>query len=405
MISDLNKIDLKNLNAIELDNLSVLDIHLSLDQLDNEETSIVLKKLSSEKLNTVIDIYTWDKDNFLEDEFSIFIHKFLSLDYEEAYKQIKKINQDAILLFLSKVINISWYDKDQNYDDDPIITDDFTFLIRPKNENVSEVSFNVADSIIKNLYLNDFTYARKICIDLIALINLEHEELCFKFKNSRLEEEGIPSYIEALDLYFYEKPVNIIKKILNSMDNKYLKKHDPLDTYIISKHTIVNKDYFDKYFNNIPKELEEIIKIEFSSLITASIVVNNALNKDAKLILGIIKRSFNYFTLGFELIKEYKEVDVYKLLNYVPLKDIFRLGFSLLIDLKRNATKLKKILDSLNNNLLLNNEDEEFINNILKPIPLFFTSFNEKVDDFSSLKEVKEARIRISSISKKIAKL
>jgi len=405
MLTDLNKFDLKNLNTIELDNLSVLDIRLSLETLDEEEYSLVLQKLSSEKLNTVLDLHTWTKDNFLVDEFSSFINKFLSLNFEEAYQNLRKIDQNSIILYLSKIISVAWYDKDEIYPDNPIITDDFTFIIRPKNTSVDIENFSTATHLIKNAYLNEFSYGRKLCLDIIALIDLEHEELCFKFKNSRLEEEGIPSYIEALDLYFYEKPTIIIKKILNCINNEKLKKHEPLRSYIISKHTIIGKEYFDKYFNGISKELEEIIKTEFSTLITASIVINNAANKDSNLILSIIKRSFNYFFLGIELIKEYETVDILKLLNYVPLKDIFRLGFSLLIDLKRNASNLKNIINTLDSSVLIDQEIEEFINNLLKPIPLYFTSFNEATEDFSKLSQIKEARLKISELTKKIVKI
>lgn len=398
-------LSLDSLNTEQLKKLSVLDIHLAI--LNNEEESIpdLVKKLPAKKLNSLIDISAWDRDNFNAQNFSFWIKNILSLEYEDSYTQINKLDHQELVLFLSNTVNINWYDKDEIYPENPILTDDFAFLIRPNNLNYDDELFNVAATIIKNAYLNDFAMGRKLCLETMGLTYSLQEEECFRNKNIRLSEEGVPSFEEAMKLYFYENPSILLKKILKYVDQSQYKKHKPDSSYIISEHTVVSKDYFDKNFSDISKELEDIIKIELSNLITASIVVNNALNKDTKHVLGIIERSINYYSLGVELIKDSIAIDNTKILTYIPLKEIFRLGFSLLIDMKRNANKLQVLINEFEDKILISSDDEEFLNNLLLPIPRYFINFETKVYDFTSLSKLKEARVRLSELAKKILKV
>ena len=154
----------------------------------------------------------------------------------------------------------------------------------------------------------------------------------------------------------------------------------------------------------IDPKLYDSVKIELGSLLTASIVLNNALDMNPVNISETAKRSVSYFKIGVELIRENYKGLLEDLLNKVELKLIFRLGFSLLVDLRKNANNVKTALDAINRPDIIDVDDQEFLKNLILPIPMFLMSLDEKPAQFDTLEQLKTARKKLSQIADKVLK-
>lgn len=399
-------VELSLLSTEQLDQVSIIDLHSSLLVEDAENIPSLMQKLSDEKLLALIDLSSWEKDKFSVMNFATWLKIILTMDVNSAIREIKRLDQQELSMFLSNVLDIKWYDSDQIYDGDPILTQDRTFVIFSKLQsdgNTENELEEVANRIINTSYLDEgMQLGRQICMDVMRVLYSAQEEEAYRIKNARLADEGIPTYIDALELFYFEDPSKLLKKILKTAELTQNKKTSPSHDYVISSLTVVPRAYWDSISKFSDKLLQDL-QVELSALLTSSIVVNNVLAEDTKHIKEIIDRSRSYFNLGMELIKENAIFSLEDLLGSVKLREVFRLGFSLLVDIKRNAGNIKIAAEALNRPDILNPDEKEFIEHLLATIPMFQKTIDVKPVPFENLEQLKEARKMLSDIAGRIS--
>lgn len=399
-------VELSLLSTEQLDQVSIIDLHSSLLVEDAENIPLLVQKLSDEKLLALIDLSSWEKDKFSVMNFAIWLKIILTMEVSSAIREIKRLDQQELSLFLSNVLDIKWYDADQIYDGDPILTQDRTFVIFSKLQDDGKTEHEleeIANKIINISYLDEgMQLGRQICMDVMRVLYSAQEEEAYRIKNARLADEGIPTYVDALELFYFEDPSKLLKKILKTTQATQNKKTSPSHDYVISSLTVVPRSYWDS-ISKFSEDLLQDLQIELSALLTSSIVVNNVLAEETRNIKEVIDRSKSYFNLGMELIKENSSVSLEDLLSSVRLREIFRLGFSLLVDIKRNAGNIKIAAEALNRPDILNPDDREFIEKLLATIPMFQKTIDIKPVPFENLEQLKEARKMLSDIAGRIS--
>jgi hypothetical protein len=346
----------------------------------------------------LVDISSWGKESFNPINFSTWMNVLLTLPPLEAAQQIKRIDRQELQLFLSSTMIITWFDPDKLYDGNPYISPDNVFVMFAKEEG-SEVQ--TAVELINIAYLESVAFGRELCIDSMTSPYSIVEEEARRFKDARLSDEGIPTYMESLELFHFEDPTRLLKQILKMIGDKELKKAHQDKEYLISQFAVVPRSYWNESFKIAP-ELFDDIQIELSALLTASIVMNNAANQDAKHIKDVVERSRSYFNIGLELVKENTERDLTDVLQFIKLRHIFRLGFSLLVDLKNNASKLSIGLNTLKRPDVVSPDEEIFIKALLMPIPMLQLTLSDDPKQFETLEQLKEARKKLSNIASRL---
>jgi len=397
----LNGLEIDKLNTEQLDKVPALDLHAMLLVADAERIPQLIKKLSNEKLQALVDISSWDKDNFNPINFSTWMNVLLTFPPEEAAAQFKRINRQELRMFLSSVFDIQWLNHDEQYDGNPFITPDNVFILFPK-EGSTEAQ--TAIELINISYLAGMDFGRALCIDAMTTSYSIVEEEARRFKEARLSDEGIPSYMDALELFHFEDPTRLLKSILKMVGDDKFKKSSQDKESLISQFAVVPRSYWDNSFR-IDTGLVDDVRLELSALLTASIVLNNVANKDAKHIKEVAERSRCYFNIGLELIKENSTKSLSEVVQFVKLRHVFRLGFSLLVDLKNNATKVKAGIDVLKRPDIINPDEEVFIKALLSTIPMLQFDLVDTLKQFETLEQLKEARKKLSDIASRLVSI
>jgi hypothetical protein len=399
LLNVLNGMEIGKLNTEQLDKIPALDLHSMLLVEGAEKIPQLIKKLSNEKLQALVDISSWDKDSFNPISFSTWMNILLTFPPEEAAGQLKRINRQELRLFLSSVFDIQWLNQDERYDGNPFITPDNVFVVLPKEEGNTEIQ--TAIELINISYLAGMDFGRALCVDAMTTSYSIVEEEARRFKEARLSDEGIPSYMDALELFHFEDPTRLLKSILKMVGDDKFKKSAQDKEYLISQFAVVPRSYWDNSFKIDPALVDDV-RLELSSLLTASIVLNNVANQDAKRISEVAGRSRSYFNIGLELIKENTSKSLSEVVQFVKLRHIFRLGFSLLVDLKNNATKVKAGIDALNRPDVMNSDDEVFLKALLSTIPMLQLDLADSLKQFETLEQLKQARARLSGLASKL---
>ena len=69
-----------------------------------------------------------------------------------------------------------------------------------------------------------------------------------------------------------------------------------------------------------------------------------------------------------------------------------------------NAANVKAAMDKFSQPAMILQDEEEFVNSLLKPIPVFKTSVTAKEENFEKLEQLKEARSLLSQLAEKLTK-
>lgn len=399
LLNVLNGMEIEKLSTEQLDKVPALDLHSMLLVENAEKIPQLIKKLSNEKLQALVDISSWDKDNFNPISFSTWMNILLTFPPEEAAQQIKRIDRQELRMFISSVFDIQWLNQDEQYDGNPFITPDNVFVVLPKEEGNPEIQ--TAIELINISYLAGMDFGRALCVDAMTTSYSIVEEEARRFKEARLSDEGIPSYMDALELFHFEDPTRLLKNILKMVGDDKFRKSSQNKEYLISQFAVVPRSYWDNSFKIDPSLVDDV-RLELSSLLTASIVLNNVANQDAKHITDVADRSRSYFNIGLELIRENSSKSLSEVVQFVKLRHIFRLGFSLLVDLKNNATKVKTGIDALNRPDIMSPDDEVFLKALLSTIPMLQLDLADTLKQFETLDQLKQARARLSGLASKL---
>ncbi|MBN1115094.1 MAG: hypothetical protein JXA66_07115, partial [Oligoflexia bacterium] len=358
-----------------------------------------------EKFRALVDLTSWEKDSFSPIRYAVWLKVVSVFKPLEALRELRRMDKDELLLFISSVLSIDWYNPDDIYEGEATLSPDNSFILIPKDGNLESELSSLAVGIINAAYAGGIAFGRELCVDSMGMMYSATEEESFNNRNSRLADEGIPTYIEALELFHYEDPSSLLKRLVKMVGDEEYKKHSPSTGYLISGFTVLPRAFWEDRYE-LEKELVDDLKVELSALLTASIVVNNALDRDAEHIKGIIERSRSYFALGLELLIEEapKAFTVDKMLRFIKLRHLFRLGFSLLIDLKKNAANVSSAVKDFAEPVAFTADEEEFLNNLLQPIPMFKPSLTDAALPFDDLSRLKDARKLLSILASKIVK-
>ncbi|HEY6838304.1 MAG TPA: DUF6178 family protein, partial [Geobacteraceae bacterium] len=160
----------------------------------------------------------------------------------------------------------------------------------------------------------------------------EAEDLAFRFRSARLADQGFPELEDALELYVYVNPASYTprggKETMTTPSLSYgvvpapFRKGDSLLQRLLAK--CGTEDIF----------------LELNYLVNNVLVADGADFFEEKHIEGIFQRVGDYLTSALDYLSRGDEQKAETLLGGESLKDLFRVGFSLVLELQRKARKV-----------------------------------------------------------------
>ena len=387
------------------------DLYFLVHDIGLEDSLPLLSLASNKQWEYMLDIEVWKKDRIEIRS----VTKWLDLLFQAAPDRFikwflsKKLEFIEFYLFKNIEVVIREHDQDPSDLGNGLFTLDDTFYIRFADYPFEEKSDGEFQKI-RNKFLTNFMHRladydlityQSVLLESSSIIPAESEEEAYRLRNVRLAEKGFLPFDEAICIYQPLRPQDIDKH-----ERKYTlvgsdpDSHIPAPAYTV--RIIKEDNLFTEALQTIKAE-DVLLQIqsEFAALANQIIAADqkNIRNRDE--LRNVVKKACGYIGIGLErLTGANKVLDVNQsaaLIQKYMLSHIFRVGYTLCLDLKWKAEKWRSKSWFAKNGLSLSFWDEEWLGvlgGLLIKKPLCYDNYQTTSSlyrDFSSIEDIRKA--------------
>ena len=303
-----------------------------------EDDCIPILRLASEKQwQYLLDLELWDFDRLdLQQSFNW----LRMLETADAYRLADWLltkEQDLLYLFLFNNISVEIGEEDDFIEpEDGVITIDGVFYIKVFEEERREV----IERLLNILASENSAAYQTLLTGLVGVIHSEMEEEMFRLKNVRLAEHGFLGPEEAFVIYG-RLTASSLKMEGNGETVHPLVADDRSDLVPVSPlvHS-VGGDLFPSVLSGIKDpRLMDSLWLEFAGLCNQIISADRIRVEVVDDLVNTSKRAAGYLNLTLENVCGTNREKALKLVKNNSLQSLFRVGFSMTLELKWMAQR------------------------------------------------------------------
>lgn len=278
----------------------------------------------------ILDMEIWRGWMFLEDKAVEYLGYILKGSEEHFLELLPHLDFNLLSLLLGREITVAGGIGDLNNDEERL-TDwdhsfDDVFLIKFKNPEHSQV----IGSFLELICRNDNALYVALMESVSGEIDIESEEECYRMKSGRLADLGFPPYDEALEIYSRINPAQFTPG-----HNKVLVQTGETNTLPVT--FLTGKTFLERVIHLMDSEL---FRMELNYLINTALVADQAHLDDTEQLKSVVERVYGYLNIALEYLCHGDEAKGAEILAGEHLKNLFQLGFSIVLGLKLRADKL-----------------------------------------------------------------
>ncbi len=393
------------------------DFYFFINDIGVEDSLQLLSLASDKQKEYIFDIEAWEKDRISINNITKWLALFLTADPQRFVRWFLNRKTEFIEFYLFKNIEVRIREHDQ---DPSIFSDDFftlddVFYIKFIDLSVdieSESNFitnrnEFLSNFLDELSAYDHNIFQHILLETFTVIPAEYEEEAFRLRNVRLAEKGFLPFDEAIGIYQPLKPEALSgQRTKNITDNSEEKPYIPVSYY--STEMLKEHNLFTDSLKKIKKDdILQQIQVELAGLANQIIVADQKVIKNKEELNDIVKKTCGYISIGLKLLTEKgAELDENRavaLIRKFPLSKIFRVGYGLVLELKWQAEKWRKISWFKKNGLSLSFWGEKWVGvlgGLLIKKPLCYDNYRTGVlyREFYSVEDIKSAEKILNEI-------
>lgn len=285
---------------------------------------------SPEQRTFILDMELWDKWNFTADKSYEWLGHLLEAGEEVVAEQLPHLDLELLLLMLEKEISVGGGIGELLPDEERTADWDHTFdnlyFITFKNDKHARSVGSFLDIVYRTnheLYLG-------IMEGVKSEVEDELEELAFRFRSGRLADLGFPEPEEAQSLYARIDPASFV-----------LEGGKELFPAAVHRHLPACPGAAESLLGRLlARPGAEEINQELTYLVNSALVVDGTALHDREAMLAIFERVHGYLNIALEFLARNDEEKAAAILAGERLKRLFRLGFSIVMDLAKQARGL-----------------------------------------------------------------
>ena len=378
------------------------EVYWTIKEIGVNKSLPLLKMSSDDQLHFLCDIEWWDGEDLNPKRMYTWLKALSRCGDAKVSQWLRMLDFDLLALTLRKFIRV--YKPHDDYMDDygeavdslPLFTFDGVYFIHFFRKETTDIMRRIL-AILCGL---DLTLYRKLMEYCIWGIESEMEYETFKNSQQRLEMKGIPEYDDA----------RLIYRFIPQKERTHLPQKDAVTRQ--SKN--IQKSFYplrvggkaDLFLTTILEQIEDYAVIEDLSMGLAR-VANKVLVADQLGLNNIttfknkLTKTTAFINIGLETLSDREEDRAEHALRNVWMDHIFQVGWSVVIDFKRN---IEPIIDSLKQSSeygldIFDFPLKEILTGIDQETPQHFEG-NDQADhmayrDFQSIQELKAANKKV----------
>ncbi len=327
------------------------NVRMLLDALPDQELYFIIKNswggnseillhyMPVKKILSFIDIECWDKDNLSIDNLFSWLSTLMDASIETFIKTVGELDQELIILMFKEFIEV--------------------VQMSPTDENAPDL-MDAGFDTLDNLYYFRFikeSEENQVVKHLLHLVLANNQELYYsimegiewEFKSSmeesayqrreiRLIELGFPPSNESLDIYQYTKPESITLD-LDTLKTPVLSGDYYLPT-LYTGHLSKGGELIASVLNEVDDYTKERVSTEMVYLANKIIMADFMPLDDPDNIKVAMEKAKHLASLGLSYLSRRHGMSAISILNKINAENLFRVGNSLMIELKNRVKRL-----------------------------------------------------------------
>ncbi|HJV35970.1 DUF6178 family protein [Geomonas sp.] len=291
----------------------------------------LLQLASAEQCVFILDMELWEGWTFSQERACHWLAHFMEGGEPRIHELLKHLDFEFLQLFLSRELVVGGGIGDQSNDEERLADYDHTFdgvfMLTFKNPKHSQLIGSFVSMLIK---LDNELYTA-LMEGIKGDVDVEMEEQCLRFRSGRLEDLGFPPLEEAVSIYARVNPDNFEvhgdKQLAPAGEGGQLVPILPREETLLFRALALADS---------PTLLQEL-----NYLVNSALVAEGTAVKEPESMVGILDRVCGYLNIALESLTGGDEGRAAILLTGEPLKRLFQLGFSIVLELQFTAREIE----------------------------------------------------------------
>ncbi|MFP3869300.1 MAG: DUF6178 family protein [Syntrophobacteria bacterium] len=313
------------------------DFYWLIKKIGDDDAVAVLRMASAAQWQYLVDLEIWRKDRLDPEQTSQWLQRLQQADNVRLVQWLWEEDQWLAHYYFSKSIELVVQDEEEP----PDLPDDFFTLdgvwyiraVHPEHRDMIE-------KILREMAHQDISRYQRFLLDCACVIPSEIEENMYRLRNVRLAEHGFSPFHEAVSLYAPLDPESLrnekapaLPGVFAPQDHRALIPFSPLD-HAGSENMLV--EVTARISDSLSSDR---IRLEFAGLCNQLLSADALPVHEPDVLIGICRKAAGYINLALERVCGHDTSAAEQVLKHRPLVSLFRVGFGLVLNLRREALR------------------------------------------------------------------
>jgi len=332
------------------------DLHYLIKNVGINDSQEIMLYANPAQIKSFLDIELFRGDRFEPDRFLAYLDYLNDISYDKVISLIHEMDSEAFALLIHKYADVKIVDEDNDPQDEwfPLImSPDNVFMIVFRDEEATGQA--EVKRVVKLLYETDIALGRRVMFLCVYDLPSNMEENLFGLRENSMESMGFPNYSERLDIYEWVAVTQIREMVRLAFQNRDKLEHYKTVAYDSPPSGLMMYDSFKQsLFYDALRTIESpdilrMVAADFQYLVDA---VLRARHKDLSVDdawKDATTTAAAFVSVGLDFLTDSDIEMATFVLEKFYLKDIFRVGFTLMDQVSVRAKNVVKRLGSLTN--------------------------------------------------------
>jgi Family of unknown function (DUF6178) len=344
-------------------------------EIDTPDAMELLGLANPRQCLFILDMELWKGWSFEGDKAVEYLGYILKGSEEHFLELLPYLDFNLLSLLLGRELVVAGGIGDLNTDEERQTDWDHTFddvfLIKFKNPKHAQVIGSFLELVCR--FDNPLYVA--LMESVSGEIDIESEEECYHIKSGRLADLGFPPLDEAREIYSRINPAQFTPG-----HGKVLVQTGEATT--LPATFLTGSTFLERVILRMDSQL---FRMELNYLINTALVADQAHLVDTEYMKSVVERVYGYLNIALEYLCQGDETKGAEILSGEYLKSLFRLGFSIVLDLKFKAEKFT-------------DTDADYatgkaLSGLKSPRPLYYRGFDaDGVDGYREFREMRDVK-------------
>ncbi|MBN2033622.1 MAG: hypothetical protein JW836_10120 [Deltaproteobacteria bacterium] len=314
-----------------------IDVYWLVKKIGGDDALPLLRLASVEQWQFLLDLETWNRDRLDMEQATSWLGRLFHADPERVVKWLLGEGELFTYFYFSNKIEVRVKDKDDFFEDTSFTTFDDVYYFRALNEEERDFLGEVLSLLAEEDYLR----YQAVMQGVAGTLRDELEEEIYRLRNVRIAEDGFLPYEEAVSLYAHLGP-DALKAEKASLVRPETSSNLPAVPLALILQVGEKTLFMEALEQESDPVLLDRMRVEFAGLCNQIISADRVRVGDAEDLAVVCRKAAGYINAGLEKLSGGSPGSCRKYLKEKTLQQIFRIGFSLALELKWEAERWLK---------------------------------------------------------------